>query len=943
MITTFWGQKTVIMKNFTILIFVLGLLYCQGYSQVVTTEPALPTEDDQVIVTFYADRGTAGLKDYDGDVYAHTGVITNESTSSSDWKHVVSGWGENMSQTKLERIDANTYKLTISPDIRTYYDVPENEKVLKLAFVFRSGEPVNGSYLEGKDTGSKDIFVDVYEPKLTALLSKPADGSLFEPGQTIEVEGYGQEAAGLELLYDGTSVASTESSELSYSFGAPTDGSHQLILIATNDEGETDADTVDFYIREPVVEEPVPSGMRKGVNILNDNSVTLVLQAPFKSYVYVLGDFNDWEPRPDAQMKKDGELFWLTLTGLEPDVEYAYQYYIDGEIKVADPYTNKVLDPWNDQYIPERIYPNLKSYPEADGADGIVSVFTTTPEEYEWQTDDFTPPEPEDLIIYELLIRDFTENQDIKTVTDTLDYLQRLGVNAIELMPFNEFEGNDSWGYNPSFYFATDKAYGTFNDFKKFVDECHARGIAVIMDMVLNHSYGQSPLVQMYLEDGKPAENNPWYNREHNMQNPDAQWGYDFNHESPYTQELVDSITSFWMSELRVDGFRFDFTKGFTNTIYGPTSWASDYDASRISILKRMADEIWERNPDAYVIFEHLSENSEEKVLSDHGILLWGNMNYSFGEAVMGYHEDGKSDFTWASYKQRGWNNPNVVAYMESHDEERLMYKAQTYGNTSGSYDVKTLENAADRFGMAAVFLMSIPGPKMIWQFGEMGYDISIDDGGRLSQKPPKWEYLDDPDREDLWRTFAKIIDLKKSYDAFSTSDFELDVDGEVKQIFLDGSDVDICLVGNFGLEPVPVTPQLNQTGWWYNHFKGDSLLVGSEGVEITLNPGDFAFLTSTKLEGFESVTSSGSEVIAVDNDIYVFPNPFLDNLYVSTKNEHRLQRIVIYDISGSKIITRNNLNKESVINLSGLANGLYIVEIVDDAGGVYREKIVKQ
>jgi hypothetical protein len=170
-----------------------------------------------------------------------------------------------------------------------------------------------------------------------------------------------------------------------------------------------------------------------------------------------------------------------------------------------------------------------------------------------------------------------------------------------------------------------------------------------------------------------------------------------------------------------------------------------------------------------------------------------------------------------------------------------------------------------------------------------------------------------------------------------------LDVDGEVKQIFLDGSDVDICLVGNFGLEPVPVTPQLNQTGWWYNHFKGDSLLVGSEGAEITLNPGDFAFLTSTKLEGFESVTSSGSEVIAVDNDIYVFPNPFLDNLYVSTKNEHRLQRIVIYDISGSKIITRNNLNKESVINLSGLANGLYIIEIVDDAGGVYREKIVKQ
>src|SRR5690554_7605996 len=110
-------------------------------------------------------------------------------------------------------------------------------------------------------------------------------------------------------------------------------------------------------------------------------------------------------------------------------------------------------------------------------------------------------PEVDKLVVYELLIRYFTNNGDIKTVTDTLDYLQRLGVNAIELMPFNEFEGNDSWGYNPSFYFAADKAYGTLNDYKEFVDECHARGIAVLMDMVLNHSYGQSAFAQMYLED----------------------------------------------------------------------------------------------------------------------------------------------------------------------------------------------------------------------------------------------------------------------------------------------------------------------------------------------------------------------------------------------------------------------------------------------------------
>src|SRR5690554_3096533 len=118
----------------------------------------------------------------------------------------------------------------------------------------------------------------------------------------------------------------------------------------------------------------------------------------------------------------------------------------------------------------------------------------------------------------------------------------------------------------------SDKAYGTPDDYKAFIDACHERGIAVIMDMVLNHSFSQSPLAQMYWEGNKPAANNPWYNREHNMQNPGAQWGYDFNHESPYTEALVDSILSYWMSEYKIDGFRFDFTKGFTNTTYGPTS-----------------------------------------------------------------------------------------------------------------------------------------------------------------------------------------------------------------------------------------------------------------------------------------------------------------------------------------------------------------------------------
>ncbi|WP_291861508.1 alpha-amylase family glycosyl hydrolase [Marinilabilia sp.] len=928
------------MKRLFFFMFI-GFVTSWVSAQVVTTQPAIPTGDTEIVVTFDATAGTGGLENFTGDVYAHTGVITSESTGDADWRYVVAGWGVNVEKAKMTRVTDNTYELTITPDVRSYYGVPEGEEILKMAFVFRSASEVGGSWLEGKDEGGKDILVDVYTAGLTALLSSPADGALFDPNTLINVEGQGQDSDGLELFLDGASVATAATGQLAYSFNAPSEGSHQLILVASAGI-ETDADTVNFYIKEPVVAEPRPAGLKNGVNVVDDNTATLLLQAPEKSYVYVLGDFNNWEPRPEAQMKKDGEFFWLTVPGLMAGEEYAYQYYIDGEVKIADPYTNKVLDPWNDKYITEGIYPGLKPYPSAKGADGIVSVFTTTPDEYQWQTAEFTAPATEDLVIYELLIRDFTDAQDIKTVTDTLDYLQRLGVNAIELMPFNEFEGNDSWGYNPSFYFATDKAYGTINDYKEFVDECHARGIAVIMDMVLNHSFGQSPLVRMYWEGDKPAANNPWYNREHNMANPDAQWGYDFDHESEYTRQLVDSINSYWMSEFRIDGFRFDFTKGFTNTPYGTSSWASEYDASRISILKRMSNEIWARNSDAIVIFEHLSDNTEETQLANHGILLWGNMNHPFSEAVMGFNENGKSDFTWASYKQRGWTSPNVVAYMESHDEERVMFRALNYGKFLDGYDVKELENAVMRSAMASAFLLSIPGPKMIWQFGEMGYDVSIDEGGRLGQKPPRWNYLGNYARESLWNFYAGMIDLRKNHAVFSTSDFEMDVAGEVKRISLNGDNVDVRLIGNFGVETSRKAAFFSSTGWWYNHFQGDSINVTNENMVLSLQPGEFALYTSEKLPGFKNVTSTGPGIFDNSNGVRVFPNPVKNKIFVEMTDLTQIDRVVVYDLSG-RVVFDEKSTGQNAFDLSLLSSGLYILEVVDKRNASSWHKIFKE
>ena len=101
--------------------------------------------------------------------------------------------------------------------------------------------------------------------------------------------------------------------------------------------------------------------------------------------------------------------------------------------------------------------------------------------------------------------------------------------------------------------------------------------------------------------------------------------------------------------------------------------------------------------------------------------MLWGNSNYNYNEATMGYHDSGKSNFSWMSYQERGWDAPHVMGYMESHDEERLMAKNLAYGNSNGSYDITDINVALKRIQLAAAFFFTIPGPKIIWQFGQIG------------------------------------------------------------------------------------------------------------------------------------------------------------------------------------------------------------------------------
>ena len=834
-------------------------------SQIVTTSPTFPTENAAVTITFDASLGNQGLKDYTGDVYAHTGVTTDESTSNGDWKYA-STWGDNDAKYKLTSLGNNKWELNITPNIREYYGVPTGEEIQKMAFVFRSAD----NSKEGKDVGNANIFIELSTEGLNVKFNSPEDNSIIEKATDLTVNLSSASSDNLQLYVDGILDVTTATTSIEKIFNYATAGEHEFVAVATAG-GEEKRDTVKVVIRQDSQIETRPTGLKDGINYISDTEVTLQLFAPLKNYVYLIGDFNDWLLSNNYQMKKDGDYFWLTLDNLTPAKEYIFQYFIDGDIIIADPYADKLLDPWNDKYITDEVYPNLIAYP-SDKTSEFASVFQTAQIDFTWDDTGFTMPDHDDLVIYELLIRDFTAAGDIKTVTDTLDYLQRLGVNAIELMPFNEFEGNDSWGYNPAFYFAPDKAYGTKNDYKDFINECHKRGIAVLMDMVLNHSFGQSPFYRMYEEGGKPSTDNPWYNREHNFEKDLFHWGADFNHESLKTQKLVDRINSYWINEYHIDGYRFDFTKGFSNKYHSNAEdeWGSNYDPERISLLKRMADQIWETNPNAFVSFEHLSDNKEEKELAAHGIHLWGNASGNYGEATMGYNESGKSDLSWTSWKERQWVAPRLISYMESHDEERLMVKNLQYGNSSDKYNVKDLPTALSRIETAGAIFFATPGPKMIWQFGELGYDISIDENGRTGKKPIKWDYLDDSNRQHLYQVFSALIKLKINEPAFSSEDFELNVSGALKRVEINHTDMDVRVIANFDVKAGSITPNFSKTGTWYDYFNGTELSVSDINMNINLEAGEYRIFTTKSLETPDIPTAPSATDLVMSGDFIV-------------------------------------------------------------------------
>lgn len=590
-------------------------------------------------------------------------------------------------------------------------------------------------------------------------------------------------------------------------------------------------------------ERPRPAGVTNGIYYGADGtSVTLCTYAASKTEsakrVFLLGDMTNWQLSGDYQLYKDSNYFWITLTGLTPGQEYRFQYAVeraDGVKKqISDLYSEKLLHP-DDQYEPKSVDPNLLAYPA--GADGYVTVIQPGKPQYQWSdaTLHFQRPNKNNLVIYELWIYDFTESRSLKGLMKRLDYIQNLGVNAIELMPICEFDGNYNWGYSPNHYFAPDKAYGTETMYKDFIDECHKRGMAVILDMVFNHATGLNPMNKLY-PYGTDLAKNPWFN----VNAPHSDNVYeDWNHGFEPAHEMFIRALKYWLTEYKVDGFRLDLSHGL----------CSDQPNTSVANLKDYYDKsIKAVSPTAYMICEHWGGNmgTERPQLISYGMQCWNNTTNAYCQTAMGWLKDGDG-FGEA-------NKDGYVSYCESHDEERMQYKAKKYGN--GDLQTNTAARLA-RVGENVAFNVLLNGSHMLWMWEEIGYDFSINsdlehpnaesESYRCSKKPRPdaigRNYFKQANRVAAFTQCAQVITLRTRLmpSVFEGNPTSVSVaSGSKLRKIQWGSDV--FAVANFDVTSNQAVTL--PSGTWYDYLNGATRANGT----YTLAPGELKVFTGTQV-----------------------------------------------------------------------------------------------
>lgn len=953
-----------------ILLFSLFITIANYISAQVTFDVGAIEVDQPVTITVDANSNGSdcnGLSN-PNKVYMHSGIGDN----SNPWGfNVVGNWGQDDGVGEMTNNGDGTFSITITP--QTYFGLTQTQadNATQIGMVFRNED---GSQ-ELKDNGCEDyifsigiVVINITQPTTPSVVI--ASGDDLSIGATISYQGSVTVLGTFEVFYNDVSVATgtcgfpncgttltniTESGIVKFVGTAP----------GTSETGEASFEVI---IAPTVVEQALPNGMVDGINYDESNTTktTLVLDAPNKDFIYVAGSFNNYNPDNSFLMKKDPTTgkFWLELTGLTSGQVETYQYWVYALnpvsnsptiVKTADPYSTLVLSPFDDPWISDSTFPGLNTtYAYPSGQEREVTVLQTGQTPYNWQVTNFNKPKKEDLIIYEVLIRDFDTDRNYQDLIDKIDYFKDLNINAIQLMPVMEYEGNESWGYNTSFHLALDKYYGTADKFKEFIDLCHQNGIAVILDVALNHAFGRNPMNRMWMNDpdndgwGEPSSENPYFNQ---TATHSYSVGSDFNHQQSRTQNYVERVVKHWIQEFNIDGFRWDLTKGFTQNCQGSDGCTNGYQQDRVDILKQYADYSWSLDPDHYVIFEHLGANSEESEWANYrigegkGIMLWGKMTDPYNQLTMGYNSN--NNINGMGHNSRGWTGKRLVGYAESHDEERLMYKNVEFGNSGIGGNLNASLGRMDALGAVS---LTIPGPKMIWHFGELGMDNSIftcNDGSvnnpdcKLDTKPqPQWieNWTTNANRSEIFNAWSRINELKINEAVFE-GDYTINSGNLTPSIYIWDNSLpttqlkDVVIISNFNTSSTNVNPNFPYGGTWYDLMDetGNTTINGST-TSINLAPGDF------KIYG-NAIPSLSNGSIAETNLLRLFPNP----TSTSFKINKNVSEVALFDITGKQVkLFKGDFNKNNVFNVQELVNSIYIVKIKDESGNVQTTKLVK-
>ena len=865
----------------------------------------------------------------------------------------------------------DTYTYTLTPN--TFYS---RTGIGRIGFLVKA---LNGT----GDKKSQDILSEVGLFQMNLTTPAANSSTIVANGGTLSISATNTNgAADYTLKANGVSINTVTASTTGYSYtdsGLTANRSYELV----STQGAVSISKFFTAIINPgVIAGTLPAGLVDGINYnpTDNTNATLVLDAPGKEFVYVAGSFNNWQPGTSYAMKTDPTTskFWLELTGLVAGVTNSYQYWVVDStpvanspvlVKTADPYSTLVLSPFDDGGIPAASYPSIPAYPA--GQEREVTVLKTGQTPYNWVNTSFNKPKKEDLVVYEVLVRDFDNPRNYQSLINRIDYFKNLKINAIELMPIMEFEGNETWGYNTSFHMALDKFYGTADKFKEFVDLCHTNGIAVILDVALNHAFGRNPMNRMWMNDpdgdgwGEPSSDNPYFNQ---IATHSYGVGSDFNHQQPRTKNYVKRVVKQWIEEFKIDGFRWDLTKGFTQNCTGNDNCTNSYQQDRVDVLKEYVDYSWSLDPTHYSIFEHLGIENEESQWANYrigetpskGVMMWSEMTSAYSQLLGGY-ATGANIAGIGAKSRTSFTGKRIIGYPESHDKDRIMYSAKTFGVNTGTNPVfNNLNNTLDRMSAIGASSILVPGPKMLWHFADLGMEDSIYTCGngavnteadatpgncKLDTKPqPQWAgagWLANANRAKIYNDWAKLIALKINEPVFE-GDYAISPESgnNLKQriyIFDNSLPItslkNVVSICNFSTNAQFIIPSFPFTGIWYNLLDNTSINVTDVNAFITVQPGQFF------VYGNQPATLT-SESFVFNSAIAVYPNPTSD----SFKLNGFVNKANIYSTTGQLVKQFNGgFDNDYSFDVSSLSKGIYIVKVADENQNEKSFKLVKE